>query len=178
MYYIQLLIIRVLDRTLPTTHRRQVTTNNTSIPFFLSFFPHKSRQASTIPACCHLTNYPRASRVTVSMQHQQLQAQSKWLLPVVTPLVHAQNLGENLQQTVDTRTWSIDSNSCNHLSIGVIRVKRQWITTAHLQCDCLCWDNGLEHAHHVVMRETQHTRLIDIDQYITWFKTSCQVRTE
>jgi len=153
--------VNALDATAHNQVPGQDTINSTSIPFFFSFCPHKSRKTSTIPAFCHCTSHPSVHATSGTMCPIQMTS----ICSNTTGT--SSNLEQNLLQTVETHTWSIYGNSRNHLSIGVIRVERQWITTAHLQCDCLCWGNGLEHAHHVVMCETQHTRLIDIHQHIT-----------
>ena len=71
----------------------------------------------------------------------------------------------NLHNRILTRR--IHGNCRNHLRIGIVGVEGQWITPTNLQRDSLTAADRLEHVDHLVMRESQHARVIHVHQHVT-----------
>jgi hypothetical protein len=96
---------------LHATDRNQVPgqdpINSTSIPYFLSFFPHKSRENLKISVfcnvmLCHWASDPNVSTITLPSKCQELSVHPRCLQSSATPLSEITALAEFAVNCGDT----------------------------------------------------------------------------
>jgi len=64
-------------------------------------------------------------------------------------------------------SWGTDSHSGDHFRVRIVGVIGQSVASTHFQIDSVPRVDGLEHADHVVVRETQHARCVHVHKNIT-----------
>ena len=59
-----------------------------------------------------------------------------------------------------------DRDRRHNLCVGVVGVEGERVAAAHVQGDQLAGRNALEHGHHVVVGEAEHTGTVHVHQHV------------